>query len=89
LCHGNDVLDRTRVEGMMFAENRCSKFCTGDVDWTPALSRISARLDIDIELSPLRLDITTPEHIEAWRKSRERTVLGPTGVHCGHLIAGT
>jgi hypothetical protein len=45
--------------------------------------------DIDRHFPPLRLDITTPEHIEAWRKSRERTASGPTGVHYGHLIAGT
>jgi hypothetical protein len=45
--------------------------------------------DIDRQFPPLRLDITTPEHIEAWRKSRERTASVPTGVHCGHLIAGT
>jgi hypothetical protein len=44
---------------------------------------------IDSEFPPLRLDITTPEHIEAGRKSRERTASGHTGVHCVHLIAGT
>jgi hypothetical protein len=45
--------------------------------------------DIDREFPPLRLDFTAAERIEAWRKSRERTAPGPTGVHCGHLMAGT
>jgi hypothetical protein len=44
--------------------------------------------DIERQFPPLRLDITTPEHVEAWRKSRERTASGPTGVHCGHLPGG-
>jgi hypothetical protein len=40
---------------MTFAENRCRKCCTGDVDWTSALSRSSARLDLwDLVIKRLR-----------------------------------
>jgi Reverse transcriptase (RNA-dependent DNA polymerase) len=34
-------------------------------------------------------NITTEEHIEMWRHMRETTSAGPTGLHFGHLIAGT
>jgi hypothetical protein len=38
---------------------------------------------------PLSVAITTEDHSSGWKRAKERTSSGPSGLHFGHFIAGT
>jgi hypothetical protein len=62
---------------------------TGTDYWAAELIR-HLRMDERVAFSPsVSLTIPTQLHQMGWKRSRERTSSGPSGIHFGHFIAGS